>query len=156
MEPQKYARWLGLIVSVGICAGCAAAYTPPPLSVAHPAHPEAPAAPASPRSTTLASRSGDMPAAQPATAQHGGHATQASSHQAKPSVVGEGKIVAVVPGSRQIVIDHTEIPGFMGAMTMGYKVDSPALLEGLAAEDRIRFTIDTAKQAIVKLEKLSK
>ena len=34
MEPQKYARWLGLIVSLGICAGCAAAYTPPPLSVA--------------------------------------------------------------------------------------------------------------------------
>ena len=39
---------------------------------------------------------------------------------------------------------------------MGYKVDSPALLEGLAAEDRIRFTIDTAKQAIVKVERLPK
>jgi Cu/Ag efflux protein CusF len=74
----------------------------------------------------------------------------------KPTVVGEGKVVAVVPGSRQIVIDHTEIPGFMGAMTMGYKVDSPSLLEGLAAEDRIRFTIDTAKQAIIKVEKLPK
>ena len=109
MKPQKYARWLGLIVSLGIGAGCAAAYTPPPLSVAHPAHPEAPAAPASPRSTTLASRPGDMPAAPPATAHHGGHGMEASSRQAKSSAVGEGKVVAVVPGSRQIVIDHAEI-----------------------------------------------
>jgi hypothetical protein len=39
---------------------------------------------------------------------------------------------------------------------MGYKIDPPSLLEGLAAEDRIRFTIDTAKQAIVAIEKLPK
>ena len=156
MEPQKHARWLGLIVTLGICAGCATAYTPPPLSVAHPAHPEAPTAPASPRSTTLASRRGDMPAAQPAMSLHGGHDSRASLHRDKSSVVGEGKVVAVVPESRQIVIDHQEIPGFMGAMTMGYKVEPPSLLEGLAAEDRIRFTIDTAMQAIVKVEKLPK
>ena len=156
MEPQKHARWLGLVVTLGICAGCATAYTPPPLSVAHPAHPEAPTAPALPRSTTLASRRGDMPAAQPAMSHHGGHDTQASSHRDKSSVVGEGKVVAIVPESRQMIIDHQEIPGFMGAMTMGYKVEPPSLLEGLAAKDRIRFTIDTATQAIVKVEKITK
>jgi Cu/Ag efflux protein CusF len=156
MEPQKHARWLALIVTLGICAGCATAYTPPPLSVAHPAHPEAPTAPALPRSTTLASRRGDMPAAQPAMSHHGGPDTQASSHRDKSLVVGEGKVVAIVPESRQMIIDHQEIPGFMGAMTMGYKVEPPSLLEGLAAEDRIRFTIDTAAQAIVKVEKLTK
>ena len=158
MEPQRHACWLSLIVSLSLFAGCATAYTPPPLSAAHPANPEAPAAPERPRSTTLAYRHAEIPAPTPAMdmAQHGGHDAHASAHQGRPSVVGEGKVIAVVPGSRQIVIDHKEIPGFMGAMTMGYKIDPPSLLEGLAAEDRIRFTIDTAKQAIVAIEKLPK
>ena len=38
-------------------------------------------------------------------------------------VVGEGKVIAVVPGSRQIVIDHQRDTRLaMGAMTMGYKL----------------------------------
>ena len=55
-----------------------------------------------------------------ASARHGRHDAHLRSRRGQPSVVGEGKVIAVVPGSRQIVVDHTEIPGFMGAMTMGY------------------------------------
>ena len=66
MEPQRHARWLGLIVSLSMFAGCATAYTPPPLSAAHPANPEAPAAPERPRSTTLAYRHAEIPAPTPA------------------------------------------------------------------------------------------
>ncbi len=43
----------------------------------------------------------------------------------------------------------------MDAMTMGYKVSPVSLLDGLNAGDHIRFTIDTQKKAIVKIEKLS-
>ena len=68
--------------------------------------------------------------------------------------MGEGKVIAVVPGSSQIVVDHEEITGFMDAMTMGYRIEPPSLLEGVKAGDRIRFTIDTQQKAIVKIEKL--
>jgi Cu/Ag efflux protein CusF len=157
MEPQRHARWLGLIVSLYIFAGCATAYTPPPLSAAHPAHPEAPTAPESPRSTTLAYGPADLPKSQPehAMAQQGGHEAHASPQQSRQSVTGEGTVTAVVPERHQIVVDHEEIKGFMGAMTMGYRTDPPSLLEGLQAGDRIRFTIDTSQQTIVNIEKLS-
>lgn len=72
------------------------------------------------------------------------------------SVTGDGKIIAVVPSSNQIVVEHGEIQGFMGAMTMGYRVDPPSLLKGLQAGDMVRFTIDTEKKAIVKIEKPKK
>ena len=66
---------------------------------------------------------------------------------------GEGTVIAVVPGSDQLVVEHGVIEGFMGAMTMGYRVDPPALLKGLKPGDEIRFTVDTDKEAIVKIEK---
>jgi len=68
-------------------------------------------------------------------------------------VTGEGKVIALVSGSHQIVVDHEEIKGFMDAMTMGYPVD-PKLIQGLKPGDKIRFTIDTDKRAITKIEKL--
>ena len=70
------------------------------------------------------------------------------------TVVGEGKVIAVVPNTQQIVINHGAIKGFMGAMTMGYKVNPPSLLDELKAGETVRFTIDTQQKAIVKIEKL--
>jgi Cu/Ag efflux protein CusF len=150
------------LVSVFVFTGCAAAYTPPPLTTQHPAHPEAAVAPALPPSTTLVYRPSDIPAPQPASVvtqhamQHGGHGAQPAAQQSQLSVVGEGKVIAVVPSSNQIVVDHREIPGFMDAMTMGYRIDPPSLLETVKAGDAIRFTIDTQQKAIVKIEKLPK
>jgi len=72
------------------------------------------------------------------------------------SVTGEGKVIAVVPTNKQLVVEHGEMKGFMEAMTMGYKVDPSSLLDKLKAGDNVRFTIDTQKQAIVKIEKLKK
>jgi len=68
-------------------------------------------------------------------------------------VTGEGKVIALVSGSHQIIVDHEEIKGFMDAMTMGYPVD-PKLIQGLKPGDKIRFTIDTEIRAITKIEKL--
>jgi Cu/Ag efflux protein CusF len=80
----------------------------------------------------------------------------ASVSKLPPSVTGEGKVIAVVPASQQLVVEHGEITGFMEAMTMGYKVQPPSLLNKLKAGDTVRFTIDTQAQAIVKIEPLKK
>jgi mono/diheme cytochrome c family protein/Cu/Ag efflux protein CusF len=71
-----------------------------------------------------------------------------------PSVTGEGRVIAVVPAMEQLVVEHGEMKGFMEAMTMGYKVHPPSLLDKLKAGDMVRFTIDTQQKAIVTLEKL--
>src|SRR5262245_11608832 len=68
------------------------------------------------------------------------------------SVTGEGNIIALVSETQEIVVDHAEIKDFMDAMTMGYKVSSPSLLKGLKPGDKVRFTIDTEKRAITKIE----
>jgi mono/diheme cytochrome c family protein len=72
------------------------------------------------------------------------------------SVSGEGKVIAVVPANQQLVVEHGDIPGFMEAMTMGYKVHPSSLLDTLKAGEMIRFTIDTQQKAIVQIEKLKK
>jgi Cu/Ag efflux protein CusF len=145
-----------LILSLYVYTGCATAYTPPPLTVQHPAHPEAMAAPELPRSSTLTYGPSDRPSLQPAVAmaQHSGPGAHPSAQDSQPSIVGEGKVVAVVPESSQLVVDHKEIPGFMGAMTMGYRTEPPSLLAGVKPGDTVRFTIDPQRQTIIQLEKL--
>jgi Cu/Ag efflux protein CusF len=68
--------------------------------------------------------------------------------------VGKGEVVATVPNASQLVVDHEEIEGFMEAMTMGYRIDPPTLLEGLKPGDKIRFTIDVQRKAITAVEKV--
>jgi Cu/Ag efflux protein CusF len=167
MLSQRLSSWRVFgIASLLVLAGCAAAYTPPPLPTSHPAHPEATVAPEPPPSHTLAYGSADVPSPQPTYAvaqsgmqhsmQHGAQPGMQGAHPSKPTgeqFVGEGKVIAVVPNSMQLVVDHQDIPGFMDAMTMGYRVDPPSLLEGLQAGDLIRFTIDAQHKAIVKIEK---
>jgi len=72
------------------------------------------------------------------------------------SVAGVGKIVALVPQTQEVVIDHDEIKGFMDAMTMGYKVTAASQLKGLAVGDSVSFTIDTSKRVITKIGKTKK
>jgi Cu/Ag efflux protein CusF len=88
-------------------------------------------------------------------AEHGMQGSHPSERESQQTVVGEGKVIAVVPSSGQLVVDHGEIKGFMEAMTMGYRIDPPSLLEGLKAGDTIRFAINTQNKAIVKIEKLN-
>ncbi len=80
---------------------------------------------------------------------------KSQSGERAQSVTGEGTVIAVVPSNEQIVVDHGDIKGFMAAMTMGYKVNPPTLLDGLNAGDEIRFTIDPQQKAIVNIEKMN-
>jgi Cu/Ag efflux protein CusF len=131
-----------LVVVSLLLAGCAT-YQPPPLTAAHPAHPDAPAGRPAPASHTLAdvrTDAGTVVAAPPASP--------------GKTVVGEGEVVATTPASGQLVVDHGAIKGFMDAMTMGYRIDPPSLLTTVKPGDRIKFTIDVDRRAIVHIEKL--
>ena len=154
-ERQYRSLWrVSCLVSLVALTGCAA-YTPPALTTAHPAHPEAVAAPALPPSATLAYGPADLPSARPTVATaRGTEGAPSTQHTGAHTVVGEGKVIAVVPASHEIVLTHGEIKGFMEAMTMGYPVQPPSLLERVQAGDAVRFTIDPEQKAIVTLEKL--
>jgi Cu/Ag efflux protein CusF len=122
----------------------------------HPAHPEATVVPVRPIPKTLAYTRADVPSSQPvlvSAAPQRQEAQQAAQSEQK-TVVGEGKVIATVPNASQIVVEHGEIKGFMDAMTMGYRIDPPSLMEGLKFGDKIRFTIDVQNKAITKIEKL--
>jgi Cu/Ag efflux protein CusF len=151
---MKFRTKLVVIFALLALAGCAA-YEPGPLGISHPAHPEAVAAPQRPLSKTLAYTAADIPSTRPVLAaaveEKGGASPKASGQE---MVVGEGKVIATVPSANQIVVDHAEIKGFMEAMTMGYRIEPVSLLDGLKFGDKVRFTIDVQKKAIVKIEKM--
>lgn len=144
-------------VAALMLSGCAG-YQLEPLALSHPAHPDAPAAPERTASQTLAYTRSDVPTARqifsvaaPSRVAPGPRPAQGEAPQ---RVVGEGEVVATVPNAGQIVVEHGEIKGFMEAMTMGYRVDPPSLLAGLEEGDKIRFTLDVQRRAIVEIEKL--
>jgi Cu/Ag efflux protein CusF/cytochrome c553 len=70
------------------------------------------------------------------------------------TVNAQGKVVALVPDSGEIVLTHGEIKGFMDAMTMGYKVSSPSMLKAVKPGDNVQFTIDTEGRVITKIVKV--
>jgi Cu/Ag efflux protein CusF len=165
MSPERHVcggfckRWsllchVSFVLSLLAFSGCAA-YTPAALTTAYPAHPEAVATPEPPASTTLAYTPADIPSSrQAAAAARGRQGASPPEPKGGQTVVGEGKVIAVVPASSEIVLTHGAITGFMDAMTMGYPTQPPSLLQGVQAGDAVRFTIDTEQKAIVKLEKL--
>ena len=52
-----------------------------------------------------------------------------------------GQILSVDPARREVLVDHEDIQGFMPAMTMPYKVNDPALLEGKKPGDLFTATL---------------
>jgi protein SCO1/2 len=50
----------------------------------------------------------------------------------------KGKIISIDKQTKEIVVDHEAIPGFMGAMAMPYPVKDAASLDQLAPGDEIR------------------
>jgi Cu/Ag efflux protein CusF len=150
------ARSTGLIFALLLLAGCAA-YELKPLAASHPAHPDAPVASERASSQTLAYSRADIPSVQPVSPVTGAPEEQGprpSETGRSPTVVGEGEVIVTVPNASQIVVEHGEIKGFMEAMTMGYRVDPASLLAGLRQGDKVRFTIDVQRRAIIGIEKL--
>jgi protein SCO1/2 len=48
-----------------------------------------------------------------------------------------GKVISIDRSAKQVTIDHEDIPGFMGAMTMPYAVKDERALERLAPNDLV-------------------
>jgi len=52
-----------------------------------------------------------------------------------------GVVRAVVPEINVLVITHEDIPGYMPAMTMGFRASAPKIHEAVAVGDAVRFTL---------------
>jgi Cu/Ag efflux protein CusF len=55
-----------------------------------------------------------------------------------------GVVRAVLPELSVVVLTHEDLPGYMGAMTMGFRVHDPKLYQGLDIGDTVRFTLTGA------------
>lgn len=55
---------------------------------------------------------------------------------------GEGTVKAINPQGPSIEIDHGDIEGLMPAMQMEFDVTDAAMLNGLAVNDRVDFTVE--------------
>ena len=77
------------------------------------------------------------PSATPSTASGPAAAVQTSSYQAT------GVVKRLDPKLPAIEIDHGDIEGLMPAMQMEFPVTDVKLLDGLAVNDRIDFTVTT-------------
>jgi Cu/Ag efflux protein CusF len=75
-------------------------------------------------------------AAQPAAAQ--AQQTQPQRYDLK------GKVVSVDKSGKMVTVDHGDIPGFMGAMTMPYPVKDSHLLDNLSPGDQITAKVVSA------------
>ncbi|MCI0336533.1 MAG: c-type cytochrome [Acidobacteria bacterium] len=53
----------------------------------------------------------------------------------------KGKVVLVEPQLKQVTIEHEEIQGYMGAMTMPFPLKDEKMLEKLKKDDRIQATL---------------
>jgi Cu/Ag efflux protein CusF len=52
-----------------------------------------------------------------------------------------GVVRAVLPEAKLVVLSHEEIPGYMPAMTMGFRVAAPQIYDGVQIGDAVRFTV---------------
>jgi len=70
---------------------------------------------------------------------------------------GIGVVVAVEPRKNRLVLTHGEIKGFMAAMSeMSFMVTPAKLLKGIEPGNKVRFTIDADKRAIVDVVRVDR
>ena len=55
-----------------------------------------------------------------------------------------GIVRAVLPELNVVVLTHEDLAGYMGSMTMGFRVHDPKLYDGLDIGDVVRFTLSGA------------
>lgn len=82
----------------------------------------------------------------------GGHA----NHGGDPAALTDGVVVAMNRPARSLTISHGPMANLgMPAMTMGFEVADPALLEGIRPGDKVRFHADVVGGAftVMKIER---
>jgi Cu/Ag efflux protein CusF len=73
-------------------------------------------------------------------------ATPSPPVQAAPAVAVKryplnGKVISIQREAQEITVEHEEIPGYMGAMTMPFPLRDKKTLEKLKKDDRIQATL---------------
>jgi Cu/Ag efflux protein CusF len=53
----------------------------------------------------------------------------------------QGVVRAILPELNVVVVTHDDIAGYMPPMTMGFRVATPQLLDGVAVGDSVRFVL---------------
>ena len=76
----------------------------------------------------------------------------AQAPAAKKSYTLKGKVVSVDEKAKTVTVDGEEVKGWMGAMTMAYGVDDPAMLKKLKAGDKITATVYDNDEKLHKVQ----
>ena len=63
-----------------------------------------------------------------------------------------GKIEAVDKKAKSLTVDGEAVPGWMGAMTMDYKVDDPSILDKVKPGDQITATVYEGDYSLHKVQ----
>ncbi len=73
--------------------------------------------------------------------------TPPTTSQTEPSTYSvRGVVEKIAPDHRSVTIHHQAIPGYMMEMTMDFPVKNPQELEGIAAGDKISFTLNVTAE----------
>jgi protein SCO1 len=75
---------------------------------------------------------------------------------AKKAFTFHGKVEAVNAGAKSMTVNGEQVEGWMDAMTMGYKVDDPAILKNIKAGDRITATVYERDMTLHKVQVVPK
>ena len=75
---------------------------------------------------------------------------------AKKAHTFRGKVEAVNAGTNSVTVNGEKVEGWMDAMTMGYKVDDPAVLKNVKVGDRITATVYEGDMTLHKLQVVPK
>jgi Cu/Ag efflux protein CusF len=71
---------------------------------------------------------------------------------AKKNYTFHGKVEAVNAAANSLTVNGEKVEGWMGAMTMSYKVDDPAVLKNVKAGDRITATVYDGDMTLHKVQ----
>ncbi|MCU0654117.1 MAG: copper-binding protein [Polyangiaceae bacterium] len=79
----------------------------------------------------------------------------ASSDSEAKTYSTKGTIKTFGPDKKYASIAHENIPGYMSAMTMSFEPQTPSMLDGLNAGDKVEFTFkaDGSKHIITAIKK---
>ena len=69
------------------------------------------------------------------------NAQQAPEEKKPAGLILVGKVEAVSESTGKLTVNHGNVEGWMGAMTMAYRVDKPEILKRLKVGDQIKATV---------------
>jgi protein SCO1 len=75
---------------------------------------------------------------------------------AKKAYTFHGKVEAVNARANSVTVNGEKVEGWMDAMTMGYKVDDPAVLKNVKAGDQITAAVYEGDMTLHKLQVVPK